>query len=180
MPPKKVEEKPLPTPEEIAKIAEDEAIRENWELYKSGCRTARDKREDSPNMKSFARAASEDPRVSKNEDAVYSQFKRASKNQEDVIGIMGRPSKGVDKLQLHAFARQASQNVWLRFIVCGTQSLKLIQCCRLKNLKVASRRVVWLFSTNMLQLNRAIPEKSYSPAPLSKTSSENSKRRSHS
>ena len=56
MPPKKVEEKPLPTPEEIAKIAEDEAIRENWELYKSGCRTARDKREDSPNMKSFARA----------------------------------------------------------------------------------------------------------------------------
>lgn len=118
MPPKKVEEKPLPTPEEIAKIAEDEAIRENWEFYKSSCRIARDKRETMPNMKSFARAASEDERVSKSEDAVYSQFKRASKNQEDVIGIIGRPSKGVDKLQLHAFARKASENVWLLFIVC--------------------------------------------------------------
>jgi hypothetical protein len=132
-----------------------------------------------PNMKSFARAASDDERVSKNEDAIYSQFKRASQNQQDVIGIMGRPSKGVDTLQLHAFARQASENVWLRFIVCGTQSLKLIDYCMLKNLKVASRRLVWLFSTNLLQLNRAIPEKRKSPAPLSKTSAENSKRRSH-
>ena len=132
-----------------------------------------------PNMKSFARAASDDERVSKNEDAIYSQFKRASQNQQYVIGIMGRPSKGVDTLQLHAFARQASENVWLRFIVCGTQSLKLIDYCMLKNLKVASRRLVWLFSTNLLQLNRAIPEKRKSPAPLSKTSAENSKRRSH-
>ena len=180
MPPKVAEANAPPATEELAKIAENEAIRENWENYKSSCRIARDKRETAPNMKSFARAASEDERVSKTEDAIYSQFKRASKNQEDVIGIMGRPSKGVDKLQLHAFARQASENVWLRFIVCGTQSLKLIHCCRLKNPKVASRRVVWLFSTNMLQLNRAIPEQLNSPAPLSKTSSENSKRRSHS
>jgi hypothetical protein len=118
MPPKKVEEKLLPTREELAQIAEDEAIREKWEFYKSSCCIARDKRETVPNMKSFARAASEDERVSKNEDAVYSQFKRASTNQEDVTGIIGRPSKGVDKLQLHAFARKALEKVWLLFIVC--------------------------------------------------------------
>ena len=62
--PKKVEEKTLPTPEELAKIAEDEAISENWESYKSSCRIARDKKETMPNMKSFARAASDDERVS--------------------------------------------------------------------------------------------------------------------
>ena len=118
MPPKVAEANAPPATEELAKIAENEAIRENWENYKSSCRIARDKRETAPNMKSFARAASEDENVSKNADAVYSQFKRASKNQEDVIGIIGRPSKGVDKLQLHAFARKASENVWLLFIVC--------------------------------------------------------------
>jgi hypothetical protein len=118
MPPKAAQEKPQPTPAQTAKIAEDEAIRQAWEDYKSSCRVARDTKAELPNMKSFARAASEDENVSKSADAVYSQFKRASKNQEDVIGIIGRPSKGVDKLQLHAFARKASENVWLPFIVC--------------------------------------------------------------
>ena len=91
MPPKAAQEKPQPTPAQAAKIAENETIRQSWEDYKSSCRVARDTKAELPNMKSFARAASEDERVSKNEDAIYSQFKRAQNNQSDVIGIMGRP-----------------------------------------------------------------------------------------
>jgi hypothetical protein len=127
MPPKAAQEKPQPTPAQAAKIAENETIRQSWEDYKSSCRVARDNKAELPNMKSFARAASEDERVSKNEDAIYSQFKRASQNQGDVIGIMGRPPKGVDALQMHAFARKASENVWPRFVLCDQAIDELLQ-----------------------------------------------------
>ncbi len=112
MPPKKVQEILQPTPQQIAKIDENQAIREYFDNWKSSLRITKDTKRDPPNMKSFARAASEDPRVAKNEEAVYAQFKRAQKNSDDVIGIMGRPTKGLDNLQLHAFARKASENVW--------------------------------------------------------------------
>jgi hypothetical protein len=115
MPPKKVQQILEPTPEEIAKIDEDTAIRQHFEKYKTSLRIAHDTKRDPPNMKSFARAASEDQRVRKNEDAVYAQFKRAHKNGDDVIGIMGRPAKGLDKLQLHVFARKAGENVCVHF-----------------------------------------------------------------
>jgi hypothetical protein len=117
MPPKKVNEIPQLTPEDIAKIEENEVIRQHFQNYKTSLRIARDTKRDPPNMKSFARAASEDLRVSKNEEAVYAQFKRAQKNSDDVIGIIGRPQKGLDALQLHAFARKAGENVWPRFVL---------------------------------------------------------------
>ena len=69
-------------------------------------------------MKAYARAASEDPLVSKSEEAVYAQFKRAIIKNRDVVPDMGRPPKGVDSLQMHAFATVASDNVCppLKFI----------------------------------------------------------------
>jgi hypothetical protein len=127
MPPKKNVEKPQPTPEQVAKIEEDEAIRRSYEEYKSSCRVSRDTKAAMPNMMSFARAASEDAAVSKSVDAIYSQFKRAQNNQSDVIGILGRPCKGVDSLQMHAFAKKASENVWPRFILCSLKIDELLQ-----------------------------------------------------
>jgi hypothetical protein len=150
MPPKKnVEEKPQPTPAQVAKIEENEAIRRSYEEYKSSCRIARDTKAAMPNMMSFARAASEDERVSKNEDAIYSQFKRASKNQSDVVGIMGRPCKGVDTLQMHAFAKKASENVWPRFVLCNLEIDELLQGLESKScLSKASLAVFDKFAAN--------------------------------
>ena len=117
MPPKKVKQIPQLTPEEVAKIEENEIIRKHYEDYKMNVRVAKDMKRDPPNMKSFARAASEDSRVSKNVEAVYAQFKRAQKDSTNVIGIIGRPEKGLDALQLHAFARKSGENVRPLFLL---------------------------------------------------------------
>jgi hypothetical protein len=50
MPPKKVQQIQEPTPEEIAKIDEDSAIRQHFEKYKASLRIAHDTKRDPPNI----------------------------------------------------------------------------------------------------------------------------------
>ena len=125
MPPKApVPKVAVPSEEELARQAENEAIREAFDRYLSACRRATDSRKEAPELSPFARSASDDQRVSKTFDSVYMSFKRARENgTKDPISTRGRPGKGLDSLQKHAFARTASANATLSKGCLGKTSL---------------------------------------------------------
>ena len=120
MPPKKQQKPAGPTAQEIQKKAEEFALGEHYNNFKVAMRKFKDsqgsKAAPKPRLFHFATAASEDARISKTQDAVYSIYKRTrAKDAVDPVATLGRPSKQPDAMQLHVFAKAADSIVILNF-----------------------------------------------------------------